>query len=558
MSRADSGIYRGLTSYGDPDFSRYLRRAFLASAGYSRDELERPVIGIAHTISDYVTCHRQMPELLAAVRRGVQAAGGLPMAFPLTSLGEILLSPTSMLFRNLAAIEAEELVRAQPMDAVIFIGGCDKTIPAQLMAAVSADIPALFTVAGPMLTGSWEGQRLGACTDCRRLWTEHRAGEIDEVQISQVEESLCETAGTCAVMGTASTMAAIVETLGLMLPGGASAPAPSGARLRHGYRTGQAAVGLTLTPKQVLSASSFNNAITALCALGGSTNAIVHLLAVARRADLDLTLADFAEIAARVPVLVDCKPAGAGYMEDFHRAGGVPVLLKAIESQLHLDALTATGASLSEIVAASEPPPAWQTTIRPIDKPVKPRGGLTILTGSLAPSGAVLKSSAASSDLLTHRGPAIVFDGPEDVAARIDDPALGITPDHVLVMRNAGPIAAGMPEAGLIPIPRYLAAAGIRDMVRVSDARMSGTGYGTVVLHVAPEAEAGGPLALVRDGDTIALDVGAGTLHLEVHDDELARRKAAWAPSPGPARGWRKLYADRVLQADKGADLDFL
>ncbi|GAA4166267.1 IlvD/Edd family dehydratase [Phytohabitans flavus] len=553
-----TGFAHGLTSYGDRGFSRYLRQAFLASAGYGEDDWDRPVVGIAHTISDYVTCHRQMPELVERVRRGVEAAGGIAMAFPVTPLGEIFLAPTSMLLRNLAAMEAEELVRAQPMDAVVFVGGCDKTVPAQLMAAASAGVPAAFTVAGPMLTGSWHGKRLGACTDCRRYWSEHRAGRLDDTEIADVRDELCQTAGTCSVMGTASTMACLVETLGLMAPGGATHPAPSGARLRHGRLTGQLATTLATTPREVLTPAAFRNALVVLCALGGSTNAVIHLLALARRVGVPLSLHDFADVSRTTPVLVDCKPAGDGYLEDMDRAGGVPVLMKALEPLLDLSTVGITGEPLGDLLARTPAPQPWQRTIRTVEDPLKPADGLAVLTGSLAPDGAVLKTSAATASLLRHRGPAVVFDGPQDLERRLDDETLAVTEDHVLILRNAGPVAAGMPEAGLIPIPRRLAAAGVRDMVRISDARMSGTGYGTVVLHVSPEAAAGGPLGLVADGDLVELDAHAGRLDLLVDPAELAARKARWQPPVPPPRGWRRLFAEHVTQADAGADLDFL
>jgi dihydroxy-acid dehydratase len=551
-------IDRGLTSYGDPEFSRYLRRAFLASSGFAADELERPVVGIAHTISDYVTCHRQMPELVDAIRRGVIGAGAIPMAFPVTALGEILLSPTSMLFRNLAAMEAEELVLAQPMDAVVFVGGCDKTVPAQLMAAASANVPAVFAVAGPMLTGSWRGTRLGACTDCRRYWAEYRAGALDASEIAEIRDSLCPTSGTCMVMGSASTMACITEALGLMVAGCATAPAPTGARLRHGQLAGRVAAAGPISPREILTAAAFRNAIVVLCALGGSTNAVIHLLAVARRAGVDLSLHDFAQISRSTPVIVDCRPTGTRYLEDFDRAGGVPVLMKALEDMLDTTTVGVTGESLCDLLRRVERPAPWQDTIHSVDDPVAPAPGLSILEGSLAPDGAVIKTSAASRELLHHRGLAVVFDGPDDAARRLDDPSLDITPDHILVLRNSGPVAAGMPEAGSLPIPRRLAERGVRDMVRISDARMSGTAYGTVVLHVSPEAAVGGPLALVRDGDIVELNAPGGRLDLMVDDAELERRRAEWRPSPVPLRGWRRLYSERVLQAHLGCDLDFL
>lgn len=550
-----------LTSYGDDGFSAYLRGAFLAAAGYDREDLNRPIVGIGHTISDFTPCHRQMPELVEAVKRGILEAGGLPMVFPTTSLGETLLSPTSMLFRNLAAMETEEMITAQPMDAVVLLGGCDKTVPAQLMAAISADQPALQVVAGPMITGSWRGTRLGACTDCRQHWARYRAGELTDDDIREVEGQLCPTAGTCMVMGTASSMACLVEVLGMMLPAGATAPAPTGDRLRHAIASGRRSVDLAragIRPSAVLTRESFLNAVTVLAAIGGSTNGIVHLLAAARRAEVDLTLKDIGDIAAEVPLLVDLKPSGSQYMEDFHHAGGVPVLLRALAPLLHHGARTADGRTIGDVIADAADPAPWQTVIGTLDQPIGPPGALAVLTGSLAPDGAVLKVSAASPDLLSRAGRAVVFDSPADVARRIDDPTLDITPDDILVLRNAGPVAAGMPEAGSFPIPKSLAAKGVKDMVRISDARMSGTSYGTVVLHVTPEAAVGGALALIRDGDMIKLDVQNRRLDVLVDEAELARRRADWTPPPRPERGWRRLYADHVQGADSGADLDFL
>lgn len=555
------GIDRSLTNYADEGFSRYLRRAFLASSGYDGQDLERPVIGITNTASDYNTCHREVPQLIESIRRGVLEAGGLPMVFPTISLGEILLSPTSMLYRNLMAMETEEMVRAQPMDAVVMVGGCDKTTPAQMMAAASLEVPSIVAVAGSMLTGDWRGERLGACTDCRRYWGQHRAGDLDEREIVEVRERLCPTAGTCMVMGTASTMACLAEVLGLMIPGSASPPATTGARLRVGVETGRQAVALAeqgRVARDILTRPAFENALRVLAALSGSTNAVVHLLALAGRAGVALTLDDFDRIARQVPLLVDCKPAGSGYMEDFHRAGGVPALLKAMESQLDLTTVGVTGQRLADLLDATDAPGAWQTTIRSLDDPLGPAASLVVLKGSLAPDGAVLKRAAASPHLHKHRGRAFVFEGPEDVAARIDDPALGIEPDDVLVLRGVGPVAMGMPEAGSMPLPKYLAERGVKDMVRISDGRMSGTAYGAVVLHVAPESAVGGPLALVRDGDKIELDAEAGRLDLLVSDSELERRRAEWKKPAVPARGWRRLYAERVQQADRGVDLDFL
>lgn len=555
-----TGIHANLATTGDEAFSRYMRRAFLASMGFDAEDLERPIVGIADTSSDYVTCHRTMPEIIEAVKRGVLEAGGLPFVFPTSSLHEILMSPTTMLFRNLLAMETEEMILAHPMDAVVLVGGCDKTVPAQLMAAASANVPALACVTGPMLTGRWRGERLGACTDCRRLWAAHRAGDLDESEIASVEPNLCPTGGTCMVMGTASTMASLAEALGTMLPGGATPPAVTGDRLRHAVMTGRMAVARARTPirpREILTRDAFLNGLTVLLALGGSTNAIVHLLAIARRAGADLSLADVDEVAARVPLLVDCKPAGANYMEDFHHAGGVPVLLKALTPLLRTGARVVEGGTLGERLAAAREPADWQTVIHPLSAPLGATGALAIVRGSLAPDGAVIKVAAASSQLLAHTGPAAVFESPDDVARRIDDPALGITPNHVLVMRNAGPVGAGMPEAGAIPIPKYLARDGVKDMVRVSDARMSGTAYGTIVLHVSPEAAVGGPLALVRDGDPVSLDLAKRRIDLLVDDSELARRRETWRPPDPPARGYRRLHARHVTQAHLGADLDF-
>jgi dihydroxy-acid dehydratase len=555
------GIERNATEYGDRGFSRYLRRAFLASAGFDRIELDRPVVGIADTSSDYTTCHRDMPALLQAVKRGVLEAGGLPLAFPTASLAEILISPTSMLYRNLLAMETEEMIRAQPMDAVVLLGGCDKTVPAQIMAAVSANVPAISLVTGPMTTGSWRGQRLGACTDCRHYWSLFRGGALSESDVSEVEQSLCPTAGTCMVMGTASTMACMVEALGLMLPGGATPPSGSGDRLRQAVATGRRAVELArtpLAPRDILTRAAFENALVVLAAIGGSTNAVIHLLAIARRAGVPLTLEDVHATVQNVPLLVDCKPSGGMYLEDLHRAGGLPVLLKALEAMLDGSTRGVSGSSLADAVRDVPAPPSWQSTIRSLHMPLGPAGALAVLKGSLAPDGAVIKVSAATTKLMRHRGPALVFDSPEDAARRLDDESLEVTPEHVLVLRNAGPVAAGMPEAGSLPLPRRLARAGVTDMVRVSDARMSGTAYGTVVLHCAPEAAVGGPLALVRNGDPIELDVERRRIDLCVGEEELARRRQEWKPPPLPERGWRRLYAEHVLQAHVGADLDFL
>ena len=555
------GVDRKLTNYGDPGFSKFLRRAFLASAGLDAEDLKRPVVGIVNTSSDFTTCHRDMPQLIEHVKRGVLEAGGLPFVFPVMSLGEILTNPTTMLFRNLMAMELEEQLTSQPMDSVVLVGGCDKTVPAELMAAASADIPAITLVVGPMSVGSYKGERLGACTDCRRMWSDFRGGDIDEAQIAEANQELAPTAGTCMVMGTASTMACVIEAMGMSLPFAGTAPAVSAHRLRLGVEPARRAVELSASgrrPSQIMTEGAFRNAVTVLAAISGSTNAIIHLTAIARRLGVELNLDDFHEIAARTPLLVDCKPAGRNYLPDLHRDGGVPALLKTLEPLLDLDVITITGQTLREVLADQKGPQDWQDTVRTLDDPLGPAGALVTLKGSLAPDGAVIKVAAASAHLLVHEGTAAVFDSLADLETRLDDESLALTPDHVLVMRNIGPIGAGMPEAGSIPIPKYLAGQGVRDMVRVSDGRMSGTAYGTIVLHCAPEAAVGGPLALVRDGDRIRLDVPNRTVDLLVDESELETRRAALQLPELPKRGWRRLHASTVMQAPEGADLDFL
>jgi dihydroxy-acid dehydratase len=562
VSDDPKGMRRGLTRYGDADFSLYLRKAFIKAMGYSDDALARPVIAIADTFSAYNACHASVPEIVQAVKRGVMLAGGLPMPFPTVSLHESFAHPTSMFLRNLMAMDTEEMLRAQPMDAAVLVGGCDKTIPAQLMAAASADVPAIVVATGPMLPGSHRGERVGACTDCRRFWARYRAGAIDAAEIEDISGRLAPTAGTCGVMGTASTIACMTEAMGMMLPGGAAIPAVHADRLRHAEAAGARAVGLAaerLAPSRILTAKALSNALRVLLAVGGSTNAVIHLAAIAGRLGFALDYDAFDRMGRETPVLVDLKPTGRFYMDDLHRAGGLAPVLRALKPLLHLDGLTVTGRTLGEEIERL--PPAWpQEVVRPLDDPIHRGGGIAVLRGNLAGDGAIIKQSAATPELLTHRGPAVVFDSLEDLALRIDSPALEVTPESVLVLRNAGPKGApGMPEAGYLPIPRKLAEQGVKDMVRISDARMSGTAFGTVVLHAAPEAAAGGPLAWVRDGDPIALDVPKRTLVLDVPDAELARRRAEWQPAPSDAtRGYRRLYLDHVQQAPQGCDFDFL
>ncbi len=557
------GIGRGLTNYGDRAFALYLRRSFIKSMGYSTELLDKPVVGIASSPSGFNNCHRAMPELVEAVKRGVLAAGALPIDFPTISLGEVFLSPTSLMFRNLMSMDVEEMVRAQPMEAVVLIGGCDKTVPAQLMGAAAADIPAVQLVTGPMMTGRHRGERLGACTDCRRFWGSFRAGKIERREIDIVEGRLATTAGTCAVMGTASTMACIAEVLGMSLPGTAAIPAVHADRLRAAEASGAAAVRLItspIKPSQVITPHSVENAMRVLLALGGSTNAIVHLTAIAGRLGIAVSLRRLNELSDTTPVLVDLKPTGDNYMEDFYAAGGMSALLRELKPLLHLDTLSVTGETLGERLAAEEGEWADHRVVRKAAEPIEPVGGLVALFGSLAPGGAILKRSAADSTLFEKAGRAIVFSSLEDLADRVDDPELDIRPDDFMVLQNAGPKSkSGMPEAGYLPIPKKLAQQGVKDMVRISDARMSGTAFGTIVLHVTPEASIGGPLALVRNGDRIQLSVKERRLDLLVGETELAARRAAMPPPPPAAtRGYAKLYHDHVLQADSGCDFDFL
>ena len=556
----DHGMDNGLTNYGDKDFARFLRRSFARSMGLSRDMLAKPIVGIAMTPSGFNNCHRYMPDLVEAVSRGVLAAGALPRPFPTVSLGEVFLNPTSMMYRNLMAMDTEEMISAQPMDAVVLIGGCDKTVPAQLMGAASANLPAIQLVTGPMMTGRHKGQRLGACTDCRGFWAKYRAGSIDKDEINTVEGRLSVTAGTCAVMGTASTMACIAETLGMSLPGTAAIPAVHADRLVAAEETGKAAVrliGTKISPRDIITQKSVENAFRVLQAVGGSTNAVVHLAAISGRLGIKIPFSRFNELSDETPVLVDLKPVGEGYMEDFHAAGGMGALLRELKPLLHLDTIDVEGRTLGERL---EEPLDWvnPAVIRPFNDPVSRDGGLVALTGNLAPDGAIFKRAAATPALFESEGRAVVFTGLEDLSNRIDDPDLDVRPDDVLVLQNAGPHAAGMPEAGYLPIPKKLAKAGVKDMVRISDARMSGTAFGSIVLHIAPEAAVGGPLAAVRNGDRIRLSIAKKQINLLVDDAEIKRRLADHRPPPAPARGYKSLYRRTVLQAPEGCDFDFL
>jgi dihydroxy-acid dehydratase len=555
------GLARNVANYGDREFSLYLRRTFAASMGYSRKALEKPVVGIADTASDYNNCHRSVPELVEAVKRGVLGAGALPLGFPTVSLCEPSLTPTSMHYRNLMALDTEAMLTAQPMDAAVLIGGCDKTVPAQLMAAASADVPCVMLVTGPMLAQRFEGERLAACTDCRRYWAQYRAGTVSAERIGQIEGKLATTSGTCGVMGTASTMACLAAALGFMPLMAASAPAVHSDRLRMAEEAGELAVRLIthpVLPSQLITEKSVENALRVLLALGGSTNALIHLTAIAGRVGVKIDLKRLDALSEETPVLVDLKPTGDGYMEDFHAAGGMLALMRELRDLLHLDTIDLYGKTLAEQIDAGTP---WvdRAYIRARSAPVSPVGGIVSLFGSLAPDGAILKRSAATPALFETEARCVVFDGLADLAERIDSDDLDVTATDILVLKNVGPLTpAGMPEAGYLPIPKKLARQGVKDMVRMSDCRMSGTAFGTIVLHISPEAAAGGPLGLIETGDRVRLSVKERRLDLLVEDAELARRRAAWAPPARPKRGWDQLVHDQILQAPEGADLAFL
>ncbi|GII22664.1 IlvD/Edd family dehydratase [Planosporangium mesophilum] len=541
----------------------YIHRAWMRRGLPDSAFTDRPHIAIANTASDLTPCNSHFDEIATSVKQGVYEAGGIPLNLPVMSLGETLVRPTAMLWRNLAAMSIEEMLRANPVDGVVLLGGCDKTIPALLMAAASVDIPAVVVPGGPMLTGHFRGAPLGCGTDVWRLSEEVRAGTLSEKLFLQSESSMIRSRGHCNTMGTASTMACMAEALGMTIPGTAGTPAPDSRLLERSHATGRLAVDLVREgrrPSTVLTRESFLNAIVALAAIGGSTNAVVHLLAIAGRLGVDLSLDDFDRVGANVPLLVDLQPAGRYLMEDLHRAGGLLAVLREVRDLLDPQASTVTGAPLVEHLDDAR---IWdETVIRPRGNPLLDGAGIAVLRGNLAPDGAVIKPAAASPELLRHRGRAVVFDSIEDLHARLDDPALEVDETSVLVLRGCGPKGyPGMPEVGNMPLPEKLLAKGVRDMVRISDARMSGTAYGTVVLHVAPEAAAGGVLGLVRTGDPVVLDVPGRRLELDVDPAELSRRKGspeASAAFAAPVRGWERLYVEHVMQADKGADLDFL
>jgi dihydroxy-acid dehydratase len=548
--------------FGGRDISGFIHRASLHAEGISRSALiGRPVVGICNSWSELVNCNLHFRGLAEAVKRGVLLAGGLPLEFPTISLGENLMKPTAMLFRNLMAMDVEECIRAYPLDAVVLLGGCDKTIPAQLMGAASADVPAIMVTGGPSEPAWFRGRALGAGTDLWHYADEFRAGRMSEAEFDELEAAATPSFGHCNEMGTASTMAALVEALGLCLPGTASIPAVDAARARAAEATGARAVELAreeLAPSRILTAEAFDNAITVLMAIGGGTNAVVHLLALAGRVGVPLTLDRFHQLSRCTPLLANVRPSGEHLVEQLHRAGGIRAVLHELAPLLHGDALTVTGATLADGFAGAEV--LDRGVIAALDTPLAAEGGIAVVRGSLAPDGALIKRSAASSGLLRHRGPAVVFEDVYDVAARIDDPALDVGPDSVLVLRNAGPRGGpGMPEWGQLPIPKKLLQRGVTDLVRVSDARMSGTAFGTVVLHVAPESAAGGPLRAVRDGDPIVLDVDEQLLDLDLPAAETERRLAELGPAePKYRRGYGALYLEHVLQANEGCDFDFL
>jgi dihydroxy-acid dehydratase len=549
--------------FAPDDLRSFGHRSRLRQMGYAADEAEgRPVIAILNSWSDLSQCHTHFPERVAEVKRGVWQAGGFPVEIPVLAVSEMFMKPTAMFYRNLLALEVEEVLRSHPVDGAVLMGGCDKTVPGLLMGAITMDLPAIFLPAGPMLAGRHRNERLGSGTDVWKYWAQRQAGCLDACVWRQLEEGIARSPGTCMTMGTASTLASLVETLGLMLPGAATIPAVHSAHARMAAACGRRIVEMVwedIKPSRILSSAAFDNAIVADMALAGSTNAIVHLLALAGRAGVPLTLERFDTLSRTTPVIANLRPAGEYLMEDFHDAGGVPALLSRLAPLLDLSCCpTVTGKTLGENIAAAEV--IDDRVIRPLDQPIAKAGGTFVLRGNLAPDGCVIKPTAAEPRLLKHTGRAIVFDSYPDMKARIDDPATGITADDVLVLRNAGPRGApGMPEWGMLPIPKPLLEQGVRDMVRISDARMSGTSYGTCVLHVAPESAVGGPLAVVRTGDMIALDVEARRIDLLVDAAEIARRLASWKPAePRFTRGYGKLFVDEVTQADHGCDFRFL
>jgi dihydroxy-acid dehydratase len=548
--------------FGKDDLRSFGHRSRAKQAGFTAEDISgKPVIAILNTWSDANPCHAHFRNRAEEVKRGIWQAGGFPMEIPVLTLGETLMKPSTMLYRNLLAMEAEEALRSYPADGAILLAGCDKTVPALVMGATSANLPTLLVPAGPMLRGNWRGQILGSGSDVWKYWAERRAGTLDECSWREMEDGIARSYGTCMTMGTASTMAAAVDALGLTLPGASSIPAPDSSHARMASASGRRIVEMVwenLTPREILTTEAFENAVTAAMALGGSTNAIIHLIAMAGRAGAQLDLDRFDALSRRTPFLANIRPSGQFLMEDFYYAGGLRGLLNRLRDRLHTDCITVNGhtlgANLDDAIVCND------DVIAPRERPIGPEGGVAVLRGNLAPNGAVIKHTAADRRLLQHAGPAVVFRNYNDLEARIDDPLLPVTADSVLVLQDAGPLGApGMPEWGMLPIPKKLLAQGIRDMVRISDARMSGTSYGTCILHVAPESFVGGPLAFVRDGDIIELNVPERRLTLRVSDEELASRRATWTQRKVQyPRGFGRMYAEHVTQADRGCDFDFL
>jgi len=551
-------------SYGDEAFSEFLKMAFRRHLGHDEEDYEKPVIGISNTFSEVNRCHSHVQPMVEAIKQGIIMEGGTPLEFPIMSVGEMFTSPTTMLYRNLVAMDTEEMITAQPIDGTVLIGGCDKMAPAQLMGAASADKPAILFSGGPMTNGEYKGKTLGACSDCRYYWQEYKAGTVDEKEIKEINKQLAPTAGHCMVMGSASTIAACSEALGMMLPGGAAAPATFNERMHMARETGREIVRLVekdIKPSDIMTKEAFENAIRTLMAIGGSTNSVIHLTAMARRLNIKLDLDQFEKISEETPFIANMRPAGKYQMEDLYHAGGIPAVLKELEPLLNKDELTVTGKTMKENLASVEIEEVYRDIVKPLNDPLHPDGGIAVLKGNLSPNGSIIKPKAViDKTLLKHKGKAVVFTSLEDMEARVNDPDLDVTKDSVLVLQNAGPVGApGMPEAGMIPIPEKLLKQGVRDMVRLSDCRMSGTAFGTVILHVAPEAAIGGPIGLIKDGDNIELDVENRLLNLEISEEEFEKRKQNWkTPVFENDRGYKWLYRQHVLQADEGCDFDFM
>ncbi|MEF3331420.1 MULTISPECIES: dihydroxy-acid dehydratase [Oceanobacillus] len=551
-------------SYGDEAFSEFLKMAFRRHLGHDEEDYEKPVIGISNTFSEVNRCHSHIQPMVEAIKQGVIMEGGTPLEFPIMSVGEMFTSPTTMLYRNLVAMDTEEMITAQPIDGTVLIGGCDKMAPAQLMGAASADKPAILFTGGPMNNGKYKGKTLGACSDCRFYWQEYKAGTVDEKEINEINKQLAPTAGHCMVMGSASTIAACSEALGMMLPGGAAAPATVNERMHMARETGREIVRLVkknIKPSDIMTKEAFENAIRLLMAIGGSTNTVIHLTAMAKRLGITLNLDQFEKISKETPFIANMRPAGKYQMEDLYHAGGIPAVLKELEPLLNVNEMTVTGKTMKENLSSVTIEEVYRDIIKPLDNPLHADGGIAVLRGNLSPSGSIIKPKAViDKTLMKHKGEAVVFTSLEDMEARINDPDLEVTKDSVLVLQNAGPVGApGMPEAGMIPIPGKLLKQGVRDMVRLSDCRMSGTAFGTVILHVAPEAAVGGPIGLIEDGDIIELDIENRILNLDVSDEVLEKRKQGWQkPEFDDERGYKWLYRKHVLQADEGCDFDFM